>query len=169
MAAREADHIGNQPVLIMQRQIGFLIDRGMAVPAEGFKRFLHKLARLRLSKAPSDSYSSINARQRGVKMFRLDRISAARSRSDVFNQLQTQQRGKDTKRITDSAASSIGETPLSGRAPRLREVVIADREHPHNGKHTAQGGKLKRACRRGSHRGAQRSARQFIGVRQLFM
>ena len=52
MAPREADHIGDQPVLVMQREIGLLIDRRMAVPAEGFQRFLNKFTRLGVSKLP---------------------------------------------------------------------------------------------------------------------
>ena len=52
MAPREADHIRNQAMFVMQCQISFLIDRRMAVPAEGFQRFLNKLTRLGVSKLP---------------------------------------------------------------------------------------------------------------------
>ena len=36
VAPRETDHVGNQAMFVAQRQIGFLIDRRMAMPAEGF-------------------------------------------------------------------------------------------------------------------------------------
>ncbi len=50
MAPRETDHVGNQAMFVAQRQIGFLIDRRMAMPAEGFQGFLNKFARLCLGK-----------------------------------------------------------------------------------------------------------------------
>lgn len=52
VAAGETDHIGNQPVLFMQRVIGFLIDGGVSMPAKGFQRLLHKLAGLCGGKLP---------------------------------------------------------------------------------------------------------------------
>jgi hypothetical protein len=52
VATRETDHVGNQPVFIAQCQIGFLIDRRMAVPAEGFQCFLNKLTRLCVGELP---------------------------------------------------------------------------------------------------------------------
>ncbi len=50
MTPREADHVSNQSVLVTQRQVGLLVDRCMAVPAERFDSFLHKLMRLRFGK-----------------------------------------------------------------------------------------------------------------------
>jgi hypothetical protein len=64
MAAGEADHIGNQPVLVMQRMVGLLIDRGMAVPAEGSSASCTN-SRASAGEMPSASYCAISARQRG--------------------------------------------------------------------------------------------------------
>lgn len=43
VAAGETDDIGNQPVLIVQRMIGFFIDEGLSMPAKGFQRLFDEL------------------------------------------------------------------------------------------------------------------------------
>ena len=92
------------------------------------------------------------------------------TQDDVVNQFEAQQRGKDTKRI--SAQRRIIDRAerrgVDGHA-RLREVIIADRVHPHNGKHTTQGRKLLRGTHADRPVTLHIQARQFIRVRQLFM
>ena len=171
MAPRETDHVGNQAMFVAQRQIGFLIDRRMAMPAEGFQGFLHKFARLCLSKV-------------SLRIMQVDQFQAARRKDvapgedlrrpfaqrNVFNQLQAQQRGKNAKRITAERriVCRTKRRRVDGHA-RLGEIVIADRIHAHNGEDPAQGGKLLRGANADRTVTFNIQARQFVCVCQLFM
>ncbi len=115
MAAREADHIGNQPMLVVQRLIGFLIDRGMTMPAEGLQRLLHKRVGLRRGKTAVQlmQFNQLATSRRKDIALRQDRRRFVAQRL-VLNQLQPQQRSKNAKRIARTAPHHPpGETPLS--------------------------------------------------------
>ena len=52
---------------------------------------------------------------------------------------------------------------------RLREVVVADRVHAHDGKHATQGRKLLRGANADGSVTLHIQARQFICIGQLFV
>ena len=140
MASRKADHIGNQAVLAMQSMVGLLIDGGMPVPAEGLQRLLHKLARVGRGEFAL-SFILRNQRQTaGGKDFAPGKDGLGPlAQGAIFNQLQAQQRGENPKRIARQRGIVDG-TKGRGmdRHAGLREIVIADGIHPHDGKHATQ-------------------------------
>ena len=89
---------------------------------------------------------------------------------NVGNQFQTQQRGKNTKRIARQRRV-INRTKRGGvhRHAGLRQVVIADGEHPHNGKHTPQRRQFFRRANADRAVALDIKSRQLIGIRQLLM
>ncbi len=109
MTSREADHIGNQAMLAMQRVVGLLIDGGMPVPAEGLQRLLHELAGFRRGERPFGLMPGDQRQTAGSEYVAPgeDRLGSL-TQSAVFDQLQTQQRGKTRNGLRASAASSTG-------------------------------------------------------------
>ncbi|MNP26354.1 hypothetical protein D3C76_1192090 [compost metagenome] len=171
MTAREADHVGNQPVFVVQRLISFMIDRGMTMPAEGLQRLLDKLLGLRRGERPFRFVQGNQLQTAGG-----EDIAPGKDRrrlfaqGDVINQIEAQHRGEDPKRI--AAQSGIVNRTKRGRVdrhPGLREVVIADREHAHNGEHPPQGGQLQGRTDTDRPVAFEVEASQFIRVGQLLM
>ena len=171
MTAGKTHHIGNQPMLLMQRLIRFFIDRRVVMPAKGFQRFTDKflpLCRGQATLLVVKGHQRPTARREDIASGKNTRRFVTQRR--VVNQLQTQQRGKNTKRIT-LERRVINRTKSGGvhRHARHGKIVIPHRVHPHDGKHAAQRRQLLRRSHPDSPVTLHVQARQFIGVGQLFM
>ncbi|SVM35688.1 Uncharacterised protein [Klebsiella pneumoniae] len=158
-------------MLFVQGVIGFLIDGGMSMPAKGFQRLLHKFTRLRGGELPllfmkCDQFAT--ARREDItpgKNFR--RPLAQRL---IGDQLKAQERGKNAKRIARQRRVIDG-AKRSGvnRCAGLRQIVIANGIHAHNGKHATQGRQFLRRTDADRAVAFNVQPRQLIGVGQLFV
>lgn len=140
MTPRETDHIGNQAVLAMQSMVSLLIDGGLPVPAERLQRLLDKLARVGRGKFALCFILRNQRQAAGVKILRRARIASARSRRARFSI--SSRRSSEVKirnGLRASAASSMGRNAVEWtRHAGLREIVIANGIHPHDGKHATE-------------------------------
>ena len=140
MTPRETDHIGNQAVLAMQSMVGLLIDGGLPVPAERLQRLLDKLARVGRGEFALCFILRNQRQAAGGEDFapREDRLGPL-AQGAIFNQLQAQQRGENPKWIARQRGIVDG-TKRRGvdRHAGLREIVIANGIHSHDGKHATE-------------------------------
>ncbi|CCJ84668.1 hypothetical protein BN133_1045 [Cronobacter dublinensis 582] len=171
VTAAKAHHIGNQPVLVMQRLIGGGVHRRMAVPAERLQRLAHKLLRLRGIKPALlvvDIQQFIAAMGKDIATRKHRRRALAQL--FVLNKFKAQQRGENAKRITRQR-HVIHRAKRRGvdRHARLREIIIADRLHPHNGENTSQRRQLFGGADANGPVALDVKPRQFIGVGELLM
>lgn len=142
--ATETDHIGHQPMRLVEGVVGRQVDSGVAMPAEGFQRLFDETFGVGLRQATvtlglvdqcqralgEDAAAFEDARRFGTQRF-------------VFDQLQAQQRGEHAERVL--CQRGTGERPERGGVHRHaghRQVVVADRVHAHHCEQAAQRGQF---------------------------
>lgn len=161
--ATETDHVGHQAVRVVQRVVGRQVDRGIAVPAEGFQCFLDEALGIGLRQA-AVTLGLVDQCQRAVGEDAAARKDLRRfgTQRFVFDQLQAQQRGEHAERILrQRRAGERAERGGMHRHARDRQVVVADRVHAHHREQAAQRGQFLH----GAH--ADRAMAFFIQARAL--
>ncbi len=142
VTAAKRHHIGNQPMCLVQRLIGFAIDGGMAVPAEGFQRFPDKLFRLFVIQPAlriTDIQQFAAARRENIPGG--ENTGGFLAQFLILDQFEAQQRGKHAKRVALQRGIVDGAERCGvHRYARLRKIVIAHRIHAQHREHPAQRG-----------------------------
>ncbi len=166
--AAEADHVGNQPVRIMQLLVGGQRDGGIAVPAEGFQCLGDKLLGRGLVQA-TIAFGLFDQRNRllGEDVAPGQDLRGLLAQPRILDQLQPQQRAEHPERIARQRGG-IDRTERSGmhRHPGHGQVVITHREHAHHRKHPAQHRQLGRGADADRAMPLQVNPLQVIGTRQ---
>ena len=139
MRSLKANHIGDQPMRVMQAGIGFGIDDRLAAPTEGFDGLGNEFPRF-LGDQPALGLGlgdQFHGPIRNDSTARED-IGGLVGQSPVLQKIQPQKRGEDPERIplqrirVDGAKSG----GMHGNS-RDGKIVVADRTHPHDREHAA--------------------------------
>ncbi|MNV38748.1 hypothetical protein D3C71_1303110 [compost metagenome] len=142
--AAKADHIGDQPVRVMQRVIGIQRYRGVAMPTERLQRLDDEAARIGLVESTL-AFGLRDQGQRGVGEDPAlgENGSGLLAQRGVLDQLQPQQRGEHAERIARQRLR-VARAERGGmhRHAGHREVVVADRVHAHQREQAAQRGQF---------------------------
>ena len=144
--AAERDHVGHQPVGVVQLAVKFGRDIGAVVPAEGFQHFRDEGRGVVLGQAALGLglfHQRHGALGEDLPLGQ-DRLGLG-AQSAVRDQVEPQERGEDAEGVQ---AQGLGRHGAEGggmdRDGGLGQVVIAHRLHAHDGEDAAHHGQLRR-------------------------